>query len=251
MKNSSKFIKQLSLVYFAVIGWFLFLSIIPALMLFAAISLLFPIAMSAYYFVLLYAAKFYIFLSPLKFSLKEIDPISDLSHDGFMVVANHRSHLDMFIMLANVYKLRAVANSRIFRIPILGQMMKMSKHFSMKKGDVEVYKKTLREIKEACTLLHAVLFFPEMTRCDQGEKGIQKFRLTAFQIARENNIQIIPVVISGTDYVWPRGKREMDFRHKISIVSLEAVSPNQFSSSAELSQYVHDIMEKKLLEITA
>ena len=129
--------------------------------------------------------------------------------------------------------------------------MKMSKNFPMKKGDVEVYQRSLKAIKEACRSLHAVLFFPEMTRCNQADVGIQKFRLTAFQIARENNIQIIPVVISGTDHVWPRGKREMDFRHKISIVSLEAISPNQFSSSAELSQYVHNIMEKKLLEINS
>lgn len=251
MKNDSKFIKELSLVYFATIGWFVFLSILPLLVLFSSLSFLFPTAMNAFYFTLLAGVKFYIFLSPLKFKIKQIGPISDLSHDGFMVIANHRSHLDMFIFLANVYKLRTVANSKLFRIPILGLIMKMSKNFPMKKGDIAVYQKTLQAIKESCRSLHAVLFFPEMTRCNHGDLGIQKFRLTAFQIARENNIKIIPVVISGTDNVWPKGKRGMDFSHKVSIASLETILPNQFSSSAELSQYVHDIMEKKLLEMNA
>jgi 1-acyl-sn-glycerol-3-phosphate acyltransferase len=251
MKNISKFLKQLSLVYFITLGCLIFLFVFPLFLLFSFAALFYPRAKDAYYFLLLFAAKFYILISPFKYNKQDFNTISSLSHQRYIIVSNHRSHLDMLLLLANVFNLRAVANASLFRIPIFGQFMKLSRHFPMERGNMETYQQTLQDIRLALKAFNLVLFFPEMTRCKPRSQGIQKFRLTAFQLARENNIKIIPVVIHGTDLVWPKGEMEIDFQYSASITSLKAIEPNQFSTSEDLSQYVHKLMENKLLELSS
>lgn len=249
MLDTNKFIGQLSLLYFAILGVIHFLILLTPLVIFTFLALIFPKFINGSYFFLLLGIKSYIRLSPVKF--KEKNLVSLLSSSKkFMIVSNHRSHLDMFIFLANVYKLRAVANAKIFKVPVLGQVMKMTKQFPLERGNVETFTRTMKDIQKAFIDGHVVLFFPEMTRSFPDEKGIKKFRLTAFQLARENNIEIIPVVLSGTDLIWPKGKSEMHFSHEMSIHALAPVRPNDFSSSADLCSHVHKLMENKLLELT-
>jgi 1-acyl-sn-glycerol-3-phosphate acyltransferase len=255
MQNISKVLKQLSLVYFTALGLTLFALICPVFLFFSLLSRISPKAKTLYYIIIFLGAKLYICLSPIRFDEKNVSVINDFSKnfskDKFLVVANHRSHLDVFILLTIVFKMRAVANAKLFKIPGLGLVMKLLGNFPMERGNIEVYKRTLKNIQQAFNDQHTVLFFPEMTRCHPGEEGIQKFRLTAFQLARENNIQIIPIVLSDTDFVWPKGHVGMDFRKKISVVALKAVNPKDFSNSADLSIYVHTMMEKKLMELNS
>ncbi len=249
MLDTNKFIGQLSLLYFVILGVIHFLIFLIPLVIFAFLALIFPKFMDVCYFFVLLGIKSYLRLSPIKFKEKNLDSLLS-SSKNFMIVSNHRSHLDMFLFLANVYKLRAVANAKIFKVPFLGQVMKMLKQFPLERGNVETFTKTLKDIQKAFTLGHVVLFFPEMTRALPGAEGIKKFRLTAFQLARENNVEIIPVVLSGTDLIWPNGKSELHYSHQVSMHALAPVKPNDFSSSAELCSHIHKLMEKKLLELT-
>jgi 1-acyl-sn-glycerol-3-phosphate acyltransferase len=155
----------------------------------------------------------------------------------------------MFLFLSTVYKVRAVANANLFKIPLLGQVMSMSKHFKMEKGNTDLYQKSIVQIKKAFAENYKILFFPEMTRCLPGLKDIQKFRLIPFQMARENNIPIIPVVISGTDNIWPKGKTYMNFSHKVSVKVLGTINPNEFNSSSDLAVHTHEIMKLTLSEL--
>ena len=247
MRNLNKFIGQLSLLYFLLRVSIIFLIILIPLLIFAFLSLFFPGAMKAYYLTFLYGSKVNIFLGQVKFKEKNLTTLKE--NRNYLIVSNHRSHLDMFLLLANVYRLRAVANANLFQIPLLGHFMKLSKQFPMERGRVETYKSALENIKKAFSFGDIVLFFPEMTRCLPGHVGIQKFRLTAFQLARENNIKIIPVVISGTDQVWPKGLSETNFSRPVSMRALEVIDPAQFPTSVDLSLYIHELMEKNLLEM--
>lgn len=251
MQNCNKIGKQMSLVYFALLGCAVFLCISLPLIFFKTLSFLFPKAMDFYYFTLYIGAKVLVGLSPVKFNRFEIESISTFHPENFLIVSNHRSHLDMFILLANVYKIRPVANGKLFKVPVLGQAMKAANYFPLEKGNMQSYTTALSNIVSALKSLHVVLFFPEMTRCRPKSEGIQKFRLTAFQIARENNQKIVPVVLSGTDEIWPKGKLEADFRNRVSIVALPPVDPGLFSTSAEMSLHIHGLMETKLRELNA
>ncbi len=157
----------------------------------------------------------------------------------------------MFLYLSIIFKLRAVANQAIFNVPILGQVMKLSKNFALEKGKTDKFFKVQDDIREAIKLKDRVLVFPEMTRCAADFQGIQKFRLFIFQLAREEDVKILPIVLADTDKVWPKGKAEMDFSGHISLRALSPIEPNRFASSSELSKHIHKVMESSYMELTS
>lgn len=250
MQHVNKVKNQLSLLYFAVLGLVIYLCIAPLLIPLAFFSLFYPKLMDLYYFILLFGIKFYIKVSPVKFQQKDLEILSRIDQKKCIIVCNHRSHLDMYLFLANVYKVRAVANSYLLKVPVMGQVLWMSGHFVVEAGNIKAYKKALLKINEAFKRHDKVLFFPEVHRCPEGMEGLQKFRMTPFQIAREQQVEIIPVVLSGTDKVWPKGFMGADFSQKVSIKALAPINPNDFKDSASLSQYVHALMEAELKKIS-
>jgi 1-acyl-sn-glycerol-3-phosphate acyltransferase len=240
----------LSLIYFGLLGLLFFAITGPFLIVLALLSALgLPTLMNIFFYIMVKMTGLYLAFSPLKYKNNNMLDISKNNQGPAILIANHRSHLDMFLFLSKVYKVRAVANAKLFHIPLLGQFMSMSKHFKMEKGNVNLYQQSLEQIKIAFSENYKILFFPEMTRCLPGLKDIQKFRLIPFQIAREENIPIIPVVISGTDEIWPKGKMQMNFSHKISIKTLAPINPQDFSSSADLAKHTHHVMKQTLGEL--
>jgi 1-acyl-sn-glycerol-3-phosphate acyltransferase len=246
MQHVNKVKNQLSLLYFAVLGLVVYLFIAPFLIPLALFSQLFPKLMDAYYFILLFGIKFYLKISPIKYQQKDLAILSRIDQRKCIIVCNHRSHLDMYLFLANVYKVRSIANAYLLKVPVMGQVLWMSGHFVVEAGNIKAYKKALLNINEAFRRHDKVLFFPEMHRCPAGTEGILKFRMTAFQIAREQQVEIIPVVLSGTDKIWPKGIMGADFSQKISIKALAPINPNSFKDTASLSHHIHQLMEAEL-----
>ncbi len=251
MRHFNKLLKQLSLLYFAVLGLLIFLPFAPWLILLALLSVVYPKLMNAYFFLMLMGIRFYIWVSPIKFKMKNLGELSAINQKECVIISNHRSHLDMFLYLSQVYKVRAVANAYLLKIPVLGQVLWMSGHFVLKPGDIEAYKRALQNIMVAFKRQDKVLFFAEYHRCEPGFAGIKKFHMTPFQIARENKIPIIPVVLSGTDDIWPRGSMAADFSRPVSIKALSAIDPNSFESSALLASHIHNLMEAELKVMAA
>ncbi len=242
---------KLSLAYFAILGAVIYLFLAPFLWFISIFSLVFPRAMDLYYLILLVGIRIYIKVSPLKFRLKNFNNLSRINQEECLIVSNHRSHLDMFLFLAEVYKLRAMANAGLKKVPFLGIVIWMSGHFFVRRGDVELHKKALANMNEAFRRHDKVLIFPEATRCEPGLQGMNKFHLTAFQLARESGIKIIPVVHHGTDQVWPKHFMGMNFTYPISIQALPPVNPNDFPDSASLAKHVFHIMNEELKVISA
>jgi 1-acyl-sn-glycerol-3-phosphate acyltransferase len=216
----------------------------------ALLSPLHPKFMDLYYYVLLKGIHLFMWLSPLRYKLKEIETLTRSTQKRCVVVCNHRSLLDMYLFLSEVYKLRAVANASLLKLPLIGQVMWMSGHFAIKARDLLSYKKALTQMSDALKQEAKILVFPETHRCPPGMRGMNKFHLTAFQVARENQVDIIPVVVSGTDLVWPKGDLTMDFSHPVSIKALSPINPNLFKDTASLMTHVQELMEKELKEIS-
>lgn len=251
MRHFNKFLRHLSLVYFAVLGVILFIPMAPFFIFFALLACVFPAAMNAYFFIMLWGVRLYLRLSPIKYQHKDLAGLGDLSSKQCLIVANHRSHLDMFIFLAEAYRVRALTNAYLLRAPLLGQMIWLSGHIIVRAGDLSAHKRALETIKTALGFGDKVLIFPEGTRCLPGTRSIGTFRMTAFQMARENNVDIIPVVIAGTDRIWPKGEMGLNFSGRISARALAPVGPMEFASSAELASHVHGLMQAELERLLA
>jgi len=167
----------------------------------------------------------------------EIDPrLSELSPAarGCLLVSNHRSNLDVFILLSRIQGIRVLAKNSLFFIPFLGLMMRLSKQIPVRRGSTHSF---LDAMDTACARIaggDVVHVFPEMTRCERGFKGTLHFSLAPFRMAKRAEIPVIPIVFEGTDEVWPKSSLGLRFRKPVKVRALPALDPRDFSSSQDL-----------------
>ncbi|MCI0571373.1 MAG: 1-acyl-sn-glycerol-3-phosphate acyltransferase [Myxococcaceae bacterium] len=142
-------------------------------------------------------------LTPLwDFSVGGTAP-ADVMQRAYVVVSNHESVADPFLLSWLPFDMRFIAKEEIFRLPLLGWMMKLGGDIPLKRGD----KESVERMREACrATLEAgvpVMMFPEGTRSPDGE--LLPFRDGAFQLAIEAQVPVLPVAVAGTRQCRPKG----------------------------------------------
>ena len=163
---------------------------------------------------------------------------------GRLYVSNHRSHLDVFFLLAFIPRIRVVAKKSLFKIPFLSFMMRVLKQIPMESGRIDAYLSTLKTIEERLADGESVNIFPETTRCEAGTKGVQPFLLAPFQSAIRAKTLVIPIAFQGTDQAWPKGFFGLISENNILVEELPAIRAEEFSSASELRDLaVHRIEE--------
>lgn len=120
-------------------------------------------------------------------------------------MANHLSFIDgplLFLLIPR--PIRVILKKEIFRIPVIGQGMRFV-------GFVPVDRKGVRGGKKSIDIAsrlmrekgYSYLIFPEGTRSRDGRT--QDFKRGGFFLALESRAPIVPVSISGTYELMPRG----------------------------------------------
>jgi 1-acyl-sn-glycerol-3-phosphate acyltransferase len=148
----------------------------------------------------------------------------------------------VFLFLAHVRGVRVVAKDMLFRVPGLGFIMKMSHQIPVVRGDMDSYVRSLETVKEYLQDGETVLIFPEMTR---GFEGLQEFRLAPFKVAKEIGADILPIVIRGSEKIWPRNVMRLT-PGPVSVRSLPEISAAGFKRSEDLCRTVHSTMLREL-----
>jgi 1-acyl-sn-glycerol-3-phosphate acyltransferase len=118
--------------------------------------------------------------------------------ETFVVMSNHRSLYDIPVLFqAFPRRLRMVAKSELFRVPVWGAAMRAA-------GFIEVDRKrrerAIASLKEARATLDRgvnVWIAPEGTRSRTGALG--KFKLGGFMLALDTARRILPVAVRGTE----------------------------------------------------
>ncbi|HEY0840972.1 MAG TPA: lysophospholipid acyltransferase family protein [Vulgatibacter sp.] len=122
---------------------------------------------------------------------------------AYVVVANHESSADPFLLSRLPWDMRWVAKDELFRLPIAGWILRMG-------GDVPIRRGrggSVRAMLEACrsTLRDGlpVMLFPEGTRSPDG--ALLPFRDGAFELAIEAGVPVVPIALAGTRDCRPKG----------------------------------------------
>jgi 1-acyl-sn-glycerol-3-phosphate acyltransferase len=165
-----------------------------------------------------------------------------------LFVGNHRSHLDVFVLLTRIPGIRVFANKYIFKVPFLNVMMKYTEQIPVEQNRLDSFIKGLEIVKERIVAGENVFVFPELTRCPVGHRGTQNFSSAPFKAAMDVGAVIVPVVIKNTDRAWPRGKMEISFGSQISFKMLDAIPSSDFSSADELRNQVRIKIDAELGE---
>jgi len=136
-----------------------------------------------------------------------------------ILMANHESYLDVPAVIAVCpTPIRFVARKEVFKTPILGQAMRATGQISVDRSDRDQAIQSLQAAAREIAKGRTVLVFPEGTRSSDGM--LQSFKKGGFMLAIDAQVPIIPLGISGTRRMVPRG--EWRFQPGIVGVSLGA-----------------------------
>ena len=142
-----------------------------------------------------------LFVSGVKIKIEgreNIDP-----NGCYIVMANHQSYFDIFVLLLLPVLIHWMAKKELFRIPIFGWILRWIGGIEVdRKNRAKAYlslKKAVDTIRQGST----VLIFPEGTRSPNGD--LLPFNKGGFSLAILAEAPILPITIKGTRGIMEKG----------------------------------------------
>ncbi len=121
----------------------------------------------------------------------------------YIVIANHQSLLDILAVCAALpINFKFLAKRELFQIPLMGWGMASAGYIPVDRASHKSGREAVQKIARVLNMGVSVLLFPEGTRSPDGK--IQAFKMGAFKLARDNKVEILPVVVDGTGQALPK-----------------------------------------------
>jgi 1-acyl-sn-glycerol-3-phosphate acyltransferase len=135
----------------------------------------------------------------------EIHGLENIRESSYVIVSNHESALDIFVIFAKVpLNFRMVSKNGLLKLPLVGFVMKklLFPFVDRSKSDeaIESMNSTFEKLRQHDL---SICVFPEGTR--YGGKKILPFKKGAFVLALEHQLPILPVILRGAGDVTPVG----------------------------------------------
>ncbi|MEO7306997.1 MAG: 1-acyl-sn-glycerol-3-phosphate acyltransferase, partial [Ferruginibacter sp.] len=124
---------------------------------------------------------------------KIINPQQEKFETPAVIVANHQSSLDILPLIMLHPKLLMFTNNRIWNSPLFGKVIRMADYFPAEQIETD-----MSLVEDRIKNGYSVIIFPEGTRAEDGV--IKRFHKGAFYLAEKMNVDILPIIIHGTDY---------------------------------------------------
>jgi 1-acyl-sn-glycerol-3-phosphate acyltransferase len=147
-------------------------------------------------------ARMVIFFAFIRLRVKGLENVP--RGQGLIIASNHQSLFDIIVLLAAMPDIFFfVAKKELFKVPFLGWYMKKAGYISIDRQVSFKALKTLDLIKQKIKSGQSILIFPEGTRSPDGQ--LQSFKRGSFAVALETGSPILPVAISNTYKIVPKG----------------------------------------------
>lgn len=142
-------------------------------------------------------------LSPLwRFSVRGSPPADVLSR-AYVVVSNHESTSDPFLLSHLPWDMRWVSKEDLFRLPLIGFLLRCGGDIPLRRGERTSVLEMLAECRRTLAAGVPVMLFPEGTRSPDGR--LQPFKDGAFSLAIAARVPVLPLAVSGTRQCRPKG----------------------------------------------
>jgi 1-acyl-sn-glycerol-3-phosphate acyltransferase len=128
---------------------------------------------------------------------------------AYVYMSNHQSHLDIPLLYATLPSptIRMLAKTELFKIPLWGRGLRAAEFVEVDRSD---HARAVRSIDQAAALVRdgvSIYLAPEGTRSRDGRIG--PLKKGGFHLALGTGAPIVPVAVSGTLDILPRGTRAM------------------------------------------
>jgi 1-acyl-sn-glycerol-3-phosphate acyltransferase len=147
----------------------------------------------------------------------------------YIFAANHQSQFDIFAMQGCfAFDFRWLAKKELFQIPLFGRAMQLAGYISIDRSHGREALKSLNEAAERIAAGTSVILFPEGTRSLDGK--LHDFKSGGMVLAIKSGVPLVPVGISGTYEILPKGRLLAKPGHVIIRVG-KPIETRQFSAS--------------------
>lgn len=123
---------------------------------------------------------------------------------GAILLFNHTSFFDIFVMVASLKGLRFGAKIELFKVPFLGGAMRRAGTLPIARNRREEVFKVYEEAKPRFARGDQFALAPEGTR--QTEERLGEFKAGPFIFGIQSGVPLVPVVIRGAHGIMPKGR---------------------------------------------
>jgi len=146
--------------------------------------------------------------------------------EAYVMVANHLSLLDILVLFRLFTHFKWVSKIENFRVPFIGWNMSMNGYIKLRRGDRASVVQMMKACRETLAEGNSIMMFPEGTRSPTGRMRL--FKTGAFELAKECERPILPIVIQGTSDALPKRGFVLQGRHPITVTVLDEVPAASF-----------------------
>jgi 1-acyl-sn-glycerol-3-phosphate acyltransferase len=166
----------------------------------------------------------------------------------YVVVSNHQSFADIPVISCLPWEMKWVGKSELFRIPIVGWMMRLAGDLELERGNARSGMKVLLGARDYLRKNCSVIFFPEGTRSRDGSVG--EFNEGAFRLAIKEQVPVLPLVVEGTRDALPRDSWRFG---PVSLIRVGVLPPIETAglTNEDTGRLAQDVRDRIIRQIDA
>lgn len=178
--------------------------------------------------------------------LRQIDP-----KQRYVFMVNHQSNIDIPVLIRSLpaFQLRWIAKRELLWVPLFGWAMWAAKHITVDRSGrfdaLGSLKKAKARMKDGISLV----VFPEGTRSSDG--NLLPFKRGGFLLAAKSQTPIVPVTITGSGLILPKGDwRIRGGKIEVTVGAPLSVKDYRPATLRGLSAHVQELIEKALQPVS-
>jgi len=174
--------------------------------------------------------------------LSQLDP-----KQQYVFMVNHQSHIDIPVLVQSLpaFQLRWIAKRELLWVPFFGWAMWAAKHITVNRSDRFDASGSLKKAKQRMKAGISLVIFPEGTRSSDG--NLLPFKRGGLLLAVKTQTPIVPVTISGSSAILPKGDwRIRGGQIEVTVGAPVFVENYRPGSLRVLSVHVQELIENNL-----
>ena len=162
----------------------------------------------------------------------------------YIYMSNHASNIDPPLMIPLIPKRTSVlVKQEVFKIPLLATAMRWGSLVPVDRGNREAGIEAVRAASAVVQQGLNMTIYVEGGRSVDGK--LRPFKKGPFYLAMECNVPVVPVTISGTHYVMPKGRFAIK-PGKVKVIFHDPIAPQDFGSRENLMEKVRRAIDRGL-----
>jgi len=162
----------------------------------------------------------------------------------YIYMSNHASNIDPPLMIPLLPKRTSVlVKKELFKIPLLARAMRLGSLVPVDRGNREAGIEAVRAGSAVVRQGLDMTIYVEGGRSCDGK--LRPFKKGPFYLAMECNVPVVPVTISGTHYIMPKGRFALK-PGKVEVIFHDPIEPQDFGSRENLMEKVRRAIDSGL-----